>query len=274
MLNHTQNYQLLMTRRIRLCRVDIKSKPSDIDPLDRNAFVPAILQNPRHLLGRLVAHHRSHKIQAGIQATRNASTGNDPQPAKSQTCSPSIALSPLHTLLPRIASLASNAFPSTIRPFGKDERIFVFILPKIKARVVHHIILLHHVSLFQIAFPRRILADDLQLGVVVWVCGRSHTLQHPSGAQDQRASADGHEGALFAWVGGLQLGEGFEEGHWFGVFLDDFLSAAAARDDEDIVFFEVVMGVSVIDICFDGKARGRRDAGGGCDDGAFEGMRC
>lgn len=70
----------------------------------------------------------------------------------------------------------------------------------------------------------------------------------------------------------MQFGEGFEQGDGFGVGGDDGVDAlrGAAGHDQDVVFFEVVVRVGVIDVGFDGQARGGGDAPrGGCD-GVFE----
>lgn len=185
--------------------------PSNIYPLDRNALVPAILQQPRHLLRRFMTHHCRDQVQTRIQPTRDPPARDNPQPTQPQTGPPRITLPPLDTLLPRITPLARNALPPPIRPLGQDKRILLLILAQLEPRIVHHVILLHHIRLLQIGpAPRRLLANNLHLGVEIGVRGRGQPLQHARGAQDQTSRADGHERALFGRVGGLQFRECFE----------------------------------------------------------------
>lgn len=204
-----------------------------------------------------MADHGRNKIQAGIQPTGHAPRRNDPQPTQPQARPPRIALPPLDALLPSIAALPRNALPPPIRPLGQNKRILLLILAQLETGVINHIILLHHIRLLQLAPPRRILADNLHLGVVIRVRGGRQTLQHAGSAQDQTPRADGHERALFGGVGGLEFAEGFEEGNWLGglgAVVDDAVDAfgGAAGDDEHVVFLEVVVRVRVVDVGFDG----------------------
>ena len=219
-----------------------------------------------------MTHHRRDQIQTRIEPARDPPAGDNPQPTQPQTRPPRITLPPLDALLPRVTPLARNALPPPIRPLGQNKRILLLILAQLEPRIVHHVILLHHIRLLQIAAPRRIVADDLQLGVEVGVRGRGHALEHARGPEDQAARADRHERALFGRVGGLQFGEGFEQGDGFGVGGDDGVDAlrGAAGDDQDVVFLEVVVRVGVVDVGFDGQARGGGDAAGGSYDGVFE----
>ena len=228
----------------------------NIYPLNRNTLIPAILQQPRHLLRRLMTHHCRDQVQTRIQPARDSPTRNNPQPTQPQTRPPRIALPPLDTLLPRITPLARNALPPPIGPLGQDKRILLLILAQLEPRIIDHVILLHDIRLLQIPAPRRILANNLHLGVEIRVRGRGHALQHARGAQDQTAGADGHQRALFGRVRGLQLGEGFEQRDGFGVGGDDGVDPfrGAAGHDQHVVFFEVVVRVRVIDISLDGQA--------------------
>ena len=164
---------------------------------------------------------------------------------------------PLNALLPSIAALPRNTLPPPIRPLGQNKRILLLILAQLETGIINDVILLHHIRLLQLTPPRRILADNLHLGVVIRVRGGRQPLQHARGAQDQAPRADGHERALFGRVGGLQLAEGFEERDGLGglgAVGDDAVDAfwGAAGDDEHVVFFEVVVGVGVVDVGFDG----------------------
>ena len=204
-----------------------------------------------------MANHGRNKIQAGIKPTRDPSRRNNPQPTQPQAGPPRIALPPLHTLFPSITALPRNTLPPSIRPLSQNKRILLLILAQLKPGIIHHVILLHDIRLLQLAAPRRVLADNLHLGVVIRVRGRRQPLQHARGAQDQAARADGHERALFGRVGGLQLAEGFEERDGLGglgAVGDDAVDAlwGAAGDDEHVVFFEVVVRVGVVDVGFEG----------------------
>ena len=72
----------------------------------------------------------------------------------------------------------------------------------------------------------------------------------------------------------MEFGEGFEQGDGFGVGGDEGVDAfrGAAGDDQDVVFLEVFVRVGVVDVGFDGQARGGGDAAGGSCDGVFEGF--
>ena len=70
----------------------------------------------------------------------------------------------------------------------------------------------------------------------------------------------------------MEVAEGFDELDGFGFLLKDFVSAAAARDDQDIVVLEIFVGVFVVDVRFNCETGGGGYAGGGGGDGAFEGF--
>ena len=162
-------------------------------------------------------HHSRHKIQASIQPTR---------------------LPPLHTLLPCITPLPCDRLPPPIRPLTQNERILRLVLAQLKPRIINDVILLHHIRLQQLAPPRRLLAQNLHLGIEIRMRGRGQALQDARLGEDHGARADGHEGALFGGVGGLEFGEGLDEGEGFGGGGEDGRDAGgAAGDDEDVVVF-------------------------------------
>ena len=217
--------------------------------------------------------HGSYQIQTRIQAARHAPTGDNPHPAQPQVSPFGDRLPSLHALPPRIAALARNRLPPAVWPLAEDERVLVQFVAEVEARVIHDVILLHDVRLLELAAARSLLADDLHLGVIVRMRRGGHALQHAGLGQDEGARADGHEGALFRRVGLLQGAEGFEEGHGLGFGFEHGVDAVAAGDDEDVVVVEGFVGVFVVNVGFDGEARGGGDALGGGGDGAFEGSR-
>jgi hypothetical protein len=87
--------------------------------------------------------------------------------------------------------------------------------------------------------------------------GRGEALEEARAREEQGPRADGHEGAFFAGVGGLQRGEGLDQFDGFGGVGGGFVfqgrvDAAAAGDDQDVVVVEVFVGVFVVDVRFDG----------------------
>lgn len=154
-----------------------------------------------------MGHHGGHQIQTSIQTTRHPSTRDDPQPTQPHIRPPRNTLPPLNTLLPRITPLSRDGLPPPIRPLTQDERILLELLAQLKPRVVDYIVLLHDVRLFEVPAACRVFAQDLQLGVVVWVGGCSEALENTCLGEEEGRRADGEEGALFAWVASLEGGE-------------------------------------------------------------------
>ena len=83
---------------------------------------------------------------------------------------------------------------------------------------------------------------------------RRQPLQDTGLSEQQRACADGHEGALFARVGDLELCECFDQFEGFRVVFEDRVDAIAAGDDEDVVFLQVFVGGGEVNVGFDGEA--------------------
>lgn len=53
---------------------------------------------------------------------------------------------------------------------------------------------------------------------------------------------------------------------------EDFVDAIAAGDDEHVIFGEVLVSSSIVDVGFDGQAGRRADASGRGGDGDFESL--
>ena len=228
-----------------------------------------------------MTYHGRHQVETRIQPARHPTTRDDPQPAQLQPSPPRIALPPLHALLPRITPLPRHALAPPIRPLRQHKRILIHIGAQIEARVVHHVVLLHHVRLLeQLSSARGFLAQDLEFRVVIRVRGCGHALQQACVPEDQAAGADGEEGAFFGGVGFLESRVGGGEAGrfgWVGVVgrggrAEFGKDGGAAGDNEDVVVVEVVVRGFVVDVRFDGEAGGGSHGGRGRGDGAFEGF--
>lgn len=247
---------------------------SNINSLDRNSFIPTILQHPRDLLRALMAHHSRHKVQTRIQSASHAPRRDHPQSAQPQARSPRITLPPLHALLPGITPLPRNTLPPAIRPLRQNERILFEVIAQIEARVVDDVILLHHIRLLQISPPRRIPTDNLHLRVIIRMRRRREPLQNTRLGKEHTPRADGHERAFLAGVRELEFREGLDEGDGFcgGRGVEDGVDGRPAGDNKDVVVGEVIVGGFVVDVGFYGEAGGGGDALGGGGDGGFEGF--
>ena len=71
--------------------------------------------------------------------------------------------------------------------------------------------------------------------------------------EDERASTDGHKGTLLARVGLLELGEILDELDRLSLFLEHVIYAYTAWNDQDVVFFQILVSVFEVNIGFDGK---------------------
>ena len=72
--------------------------------------------------------------------------------------------------------------------------------------------------------------------------------------EDERAGADGHESALFAGIGLLELGEILDKLDRLGLLLEHVIHAHTTRNDEDVVFLEVFVSIFKVDVSFNSKA--------------------
>ena len=71
--------------------------------------------------------------------------------------------------------------------------------------------------------------------------------------EDKRAGTDRHEGTLLAGVGLLKLGKVLDEFDRLGIFLQHVIYAHAAWNDQDIVFFQILVSIFKVDVGFDGQ---------------------
>ena len=84
--------------------------------------------------------------------------------------------------------------------------------------------------------------------------GSSESLQETCLSEDERAGTDGHECTLFAGVSLLEFGKGLDELDGFSLVFDHVVYAHAAGYDQDVVFFEIFVSVSEVDVGFYGEA--------------------
>lgn len=238
----------------------IDRSASHISALHRDALIPAILQHPRDLERRFVRHHGRHQVQAGVQPAGHPPAGDDAQTAQPQRRPAGDRLAPLDRLLPRVAALARDRFAPAVGALGQDEGVLLDFLAQVEARVVDDVVFLHHVGLFEVAASGGFFADNLHLGVIVGVRGGGQALQDSGLREDERAGADGHDGALFGGIRLLEFGEGFDEFEGFGFLLEHIFDRPAAGNDQNIVFLERLVRIFVVDIGLDGQARRRGHA--------------
>ena len=74
--------------------------------------------------------------------------------------------------------------------------------------------------------------------------------------EDEGASTNGHEGALLAGVGLLQFREVLNELDRLGLFPEHVIYTHTAWNDQNIVFFQILVGVFEVDVSFNDKTGG------------------
>lgn len=230
---------------------------SDINALDDNTLVPLILHDASDLISRLVADERTDKVKSSVKTSGNTTRSNDTQTAELERGSSGIALSAIVALLEGEAALSGIAGATTIVGTTLDVRVVV-LLAEIETQIVDHVAFLHDVGALAHVALRGRLAQVLQLDYVVWMGGCAQTGENTRLGEEERAGADGHQGAFAAGVLHLDVGVRLDQAEWLGLVLqNDF--GGTAWDDEDVEFGEALVGVCEGDVGAEGYALGGSD---------------
>lgn len=218
----------------------------DIDRINDNTLLPAVLHSLTDLLSTLVTDQRADQVHGSVNATGAARSGNDTHATKSH------GRSAHDTLTSRIAHLARlTALPHrrvaalSPRVLLEHVRVVLQVLTEIEAALVDDVpFALEHLGAGLELFLRRFLRQDLQLDVLLWPCGSTQALQYALAGQEQRAGVHTEDGTFLAGIVFLEIGERADQAQRLGLVLQDLLEVAAG-DDEDVVVFERLVGVFV-----------------------------
>ena len=260
---------------------DSFSSVLNVQRIHHHPLPPLIPQVPRDLLRRLLARHRTHHIQRGIQPRRPRIARNHPEPAQPQLRAPRRAILLQIALPPAVAALARDAAPPPLLlaaqhlqiPAVDDERVLLLI-PEVEPRVVHHVHLLHDLGAVRRRERRRLLAQLLELDVQLRVRRRGEALQDAGPGEEHGAGTDAQQRALLDRVVLLHVGEGADQLDGLVVLVDAHDGGGrAAGDDEDVDVAQELVRVLEVHVRGDGVALrgldglGRR--GGDADEGAL-----
>ena len=238
--------------------------------------------DPGDFLGAVLADEGADEVQSAVDAGQHAGRGQDAQPAEAEVgaledalaagvadleadgalASSARAAPAVGTLLDRAggrgAAALRHAALLAVLLLGQQVGVFVLVLAEVEAQVVDDVAGVHDVGAVGHVALGSVAADDLELGHEVRVGGGGEAGQDARLAEEERAGADAHEGALAGRVLFLLLGEGFDEGERLGLGLDDLLRLAA-DDNEDVYLAQAGHGVGVAEVGFDGSALGAGD---------------
>lgn len=224
-----------------------------------------------------MAYQSRDQIECGIHPRRHSSGRKHPQPSQRQ-CPPSHHTLPPVTRLPRIAPLPGNALLSPIRPLIQHKRVLLKLLSQVEACVVHDVALLHDIRPLAHISGSGVLAQLLQLRVIVRVRGCGEALQDARLSEEEAARADAEEGAFPGGVLLLEGGPLLDESEGLFVLFEDDVGIAAG-DEENVEVTERFVRGLVAHVGFDGDGLVRDDAdfgGAGADfegRGAFERLK-
>jgi len=203
--------------------------------------VPLVLHEASDLVGRLVADEGADKVEGGVEARGDSTTGDDAQTAQLERGSSGVALSARVALLERETALSGVARAAAVFVTAADIWVVV-LLAQVEAEVVDDVALLHDVgALRHVALGRR-LAQVLQSDDEVGVGGGAEAGEDTGLGQEEGARADGHEGTLAAGVLDLHVGVGLDEAQWLHLVLQDLIGAASG-DDEDVELGKALVGI-------------------------------
>jgi len=101
-------------------------------------------------------------------------------------------------------------------------------------------------------------------------CGRQ-SLEKAHLRKEQRPGVNGEDRSFFGAVVFLEIGKGSDEAEGLALVLED-LVVVAARHDEDVVFLELFVGLTVGEVGAEGAARGGYDGLAGADEFTVEGF--
>jgi hypothetical protein len=253
----------------------------DISAVDDDTLAPFVAHDPGDFLGAVLADESADEVQSAVDTRQHARRGQHAQASEAEVGALDDAFAAGVADLEANGALASSARAApavgtlfdgagrcrpalghaallTVLLLGQQVRVFVLVLAEVEAQVIDDVAGVHDVRAVGHVALGGVAADDFELGHIVRVRSGGEAGQDARLAQEERAGADAHEGALAGWVLLLLLGEGFDEGKWLGLGLDDFLRLAA-DDDEDIDLVQARHGVFVAEVGFDGGALGAGD---------------
>jgi hypothetical protein len=251
----------------------------DVGAVDDNTLAPFVAHDPGHFFGGVLADQGADEVQGAVDTGQHARGSQHAQAAEAEVGALDYALAAGVADLQADGALASGAHAATavgtlldragrcgatalrhaallaVLLLGQQVRVLVLVLAEVEAQVVDDVAGVHDIRTIGHVALRSVAADDFELGHEVRVGGGGEAGQDAGLAEEERAGADAHEGALAGGVLLLLLGEGFDEGERLGLGLEDFLRLAA-DDDEDVDFVQARHGVGVAEVGFDGGALG------------------
>lgn len=234
--------------------------------------------DPGDFLGAVLADKRADEVQSTVDAGEHARSGQDAQAAEAEigALEDALAASVAHLETDRTLASSRRA-ASSIRAFfdwaggsraaaslrhaallavllfGEQVRVLVFILAQLEAEVVDDVAGVNNVGVIRHVTLRSLADDVLEFRHEVRVGGGGQAGQDARFAEEQRAGADAHQGALAGRVLLLQLGKAFDEVERLALALED-LVRATADDDQDVDLVQAVEGVGVAEVGLDGGA--------------------
>lgn len=210
-----------------------------------------------HLAGdfisSVVRHQSTYHVERSVDPRRDTTGGEDTEASQTQSGTLDDAFATVVAHLETHASLASTRRTTTVRRLlewrwkssgrtlaalvffellaAQDVRVVIFVLAQLEAKIVDHVSLLNDIDTLGHLTLDSFGAENFHLGDEVWVSGGCEATQYAGFGEDERASADGHEGALAGWILHLQSSKGLDDLQWLAFGLDDGLVVAAGHDE-------------------------------------------
>jgi len=219
---------------------------SNINAINNNALLPLILHDSRNFSSRVLTDHDTHKVQARIQTTCNATRGDDSQSTKLNLSTTSNTLAAGVTLLPSVAALACHGWTSSSNICLAADIWVLVEIAQVEPQVIDHVSLFHEIAAFCQLLLRTGTADILELCVEIGVCGGRQAIEDALLSEEEGAGVDGEESSFLLWIFLLDVGVGLDEVERLGLlFIPDDVFGVAARDDDDVELVETVLGFIV-----------------------------
>jgi hypothetical protein len=224
-----------------------------------------------------VADQSTDKIEGSIEASRDATAGDDAESTELELSTSGVALTTSVALLEREAALASVAGTTTRLRVGAAANVgAIFLFVDVEAKIVDHIALFHDIEALGHVAMGYTLIHVLHLDHVVGVGCDIQSRKNASLGNEKRAGADRHESSLSHGVLGLNIGISLDQSHGLGgcvlakVGNSEHVVGTSTRDNDNVVVGEFLVGLAEGHVGLERDALRRGDEFRVADEGDFE----